>query len=93
MTDLEKFYQLALNIINSNYKTLEMFENEIDEIKVSQPHTELTFYPEVMQLELFGTRYLSELFIVGKDYPDKIDELIRILKFCGYDESLFEGIE
>lgn len=93
MTDLEKFYQLALNIVNSKFKTLEIFENEIDEIKVSQLHTELIFYPDIKRIELFGTRYLSELLIVGKDYPDKIDELIRTLKFCGYDESLFEGIE
>lgn len=92
MTDKEKFYQLALNVVNSKFKTLEVFENEIDEIKISQLHTELTFYPGVMRLELFSTRY-SELLIVGEDYPDKIDKLIRCLKFCGYDESLLEGIE
>ena len=95
MTDSEKFYKLALNVINDESKIIGYFYNDLCYIKVSGLTYEicLNCYPK--------TTKMFELIVKSDDYVvisasennlSTINEFIKKIGSVGFNR-LLEGIE
>lgn len=97
MTNLEKFYKLALNLLNDRFKSVSYIDDKVSEVFVRLGKDCLTFYPNtpIRYFEYYSYRFQDELCVVGEDDPRKMNELIDLIKdnFVFRGKSLLEGIE
>lgn len=93
MTDREKFYKLALNIVNYPYKEAKFFYDAISQFIISDGENKLCFYCFSICTEIYAYHHDEFDVHVYEDNPCNIDELIDHIKtyFPGID--ILEGIE
>lgn len=94
MSDLEKFYQLGINILNDDNKNLKYRNGKLKTITVNQGKDKiiLNLY-EPIRLDFYS--FIKDEFTVyiHEDDPSNIDVLIDYLKKYEFRSNLIEGIE
>ena len=94
MTNLEKFYKLALNMLSNPIRNIRYCLSKIEKISIKIQNDKLSFYPNLSEryFEYYSYYYDDLIYFIGENDPVNMDDLIERLKVCGC-ESLLDGIE
>ena len=95
MTNKEKFYKLAMNVINDKHKVIKYVDGQISNITVSNSRNEIYFKCTPIRCFQFYVFVRDEVPVtVDEDDPSNIDELIGyIKKYFQYRENILDGLE
>lgn len=93
MTNLEKFYKLALNIVNDENKVVGYFDNDFSYIKVPNLHYEVLLnYSEPKVIELINRDTSNTILYAYESNPNQINEFLLKIRAVGFND-LLDGIE
>ena len=93
MTDLEKFYKLALNIVNDENKVVGYFDNDFSYIKIPNLNYEVSLdYSEPKVIKLINRYTNNTIFCAYESTPYYINEFLLKIRVAGFND-LLDGIE
>ena len=95
MTDLEKFYKLAHNVLNDKHKVVKYLDGKITDIFINDGRNRLFFCcdPEFRYFEFYVFVHDQIEVHVDEDNPKNMEDLITYIKSYHFRENILEGIE